>query len=175
MIEDQGIKKAKKASKVKMILGSSILIIGFLSPLLIPVVSGSSLSASIKTILSGLLALGIPELFILIAIGIMGKEGYETIKQSFFGFLKRNGPPRTVSITRYRIGLFFFTFVLLIGLAMPYVLSFYSNLMEHLLMITLVSDLFLISCLWILGGDFWDKLRSLYIYNSRAILLSKNK
>jgi hypothetical protein len=142
---------------------------------LIPVVSSSNLSISVKTILSGLLALGIPELFILIAIGIMGKEGYETIKQSFFGFLKRNGPPRTVSKIRYRFGLFFFTLVLLIGLAMPYVLSFYGNLMEHLLVITLVSDFILISCLWILGGDFWDKLRSLYIYNSRAILLSKNK
>jgi len=57
-------------------LGLTILIVGWLSPLLIPIVTRTSLATEWKTIISGLLAVGIPEVFTIAAIAIMGKSGY---------------------------------------------------------------------------------------------------
>lgn len=161
------------ASKSKLALGGTILVIGFLTPLLIPFVRSSDLSLAWKNSLSGFLALGIPEIFMLIAIAVMGKPGYELLKKFFFQFLRRNAPPRTVSKSRYRLGLVLFSIVLIFGFALPYIISYSDLLAEPLLYITLGSDAILIISLLILGGDFWDKLRSLFIYNSRAILLKQ--
>ena len=71
---------ASQIPKGRLILGVSILVIGFMSPLLILLVTGTSWSVGIKTTISGLLAFGIPEVFMLIAIAVMGKQGYEYIK-----------------------------------------------------------------------------------------------
>lgn len=161
----------KDHSKCKLILGTIVLAVGFLAPLLIPVVSTSSLPLVWKSTISGLLALGIPEIFMIIAIAIMGKEGYEKIKESLLGFLKKHGPPQIVSKARYRIGLILFTLILLIGFVLPYILSQIQWLELHLIKVTLISDFLLLLSIWILGGDFWDKLRSLFIYNSKAVFI----
>jgi len=68
-------------------LGLTILIVGWLSPLLIPIVTRTSLATEWKTIISGLLAVGIPEVFTVAAIAIMGKSGYNLIKERIFRFL----------------------------------------------------------------------------------------
>lgn len=77
----------------RLILGVTILVIGFMSPLLIPLVIGTSWPVGVKTTISGLLAFGIPEVFMLIAIAVMGKQGYEYIKDKAFKYLKRFAPP----------------------------------------------------------------------------------
>ena len=50
-------------SSKKLFIAGTIFITGFLSPLLIPVVTSSNLSTGWKATLSGLLAIGILELF----------------------------------------------------------------------------------------------------------------
>ncbi|MBW2462481.1 MAG: hypothetical protein JRH11_12605 [Deltaproteobacteria bacterium] len=52
---------------------------------------------------------GIPEVFTVAAVAVMGKSGFAWVKGKAFGFLKRHGPPEVVSLTRYRIGLVFVT------------------------------------------------------------------
>ena len=58
----------------RLIAGSIVFISGFLSPALIPLVLSTELSSGFKTTLTGLLALGIPELFMVIAAAILGKD-----------------------------------------------------------------------------------------------------
>ena len=70
-------------------VGLSILIVGFISPVFIPLVTASSLSTAWKTALSGLLAAGIPEVFSIVAIAIMGKPGFNYVKGRLFAFLKK--------------------------------------------------------------------------------------
>jgi hypothetical protein len=69
--------------KGRLLLGGGVFVVGQLSPLFIPLVTSSSLSTGLKSALSGLLLLGIPELAIFVAIAILGKAG--------FAFLKRGG------------------------------------------------------------------------------------
>jgi len=118
-IESKHQSSPKPAGK-KLYVAGAIFIFGFLAPLLIPFVTSSDLSAGWKAALSGPLALGIPELFMIIAAGVAGKEGFNYIKSKVFGFLKKHGPPETVSKARYRIGLVLFLIPILVGWLLPY-------------------------------------------------------
>ena len=63
-------------TRLRLRLGLIVFVIGFLSPLLIPLVTASELPTKWKAVISGTLAVGIPELFSIVAIAIMGKSGF---------------------------------------------------------------------------------------------------
>jgi hypothetical protein len=154
--------------KSRLILGVSILVIGFMSPLLIPLVTGTSWSIGVKTTVSGLLAFGIPEVFMLIAIAVMGKQGYEYIKDKTFKYLKRFAPPDTVTLTRYRIGLIMFSLPLLLGWLQPYLGHYFSFLNQLPVWQYVVGDIIFFASFFVLGGDFWDKFSGLFKHKARV-------
>jgi hypothetical protein len=155
-------------SNGKLILGVTILVIGFMSPLFIPLVTGTNWSVGVKTIVSGLLAFGIPEVFMLIAIAVMGKQGYEFIKNKAFKYLKRYAPPDTVTLIRYRIGLIMFSLPLLIGWLQPY-LGYYITYLNNLpLWFYVAGDIIFFTSFFVLGGDFWDKFSGLFYYRFKV-------
>ena len=158
-----------KTVKGKIILGSAILVIGFMSPLLIPLVLESDLPASKKSLLSGLLAFGIPEIFMIIAVAVMGKHGYEFIKEKAFKYLKRFAPSDEVSLTRYRIGLIFFCTPIIFGFTHPYLAHFIPFLNDFPLWWYLVGDLLFISGIFVLGGNFWDKFSGLFNHKVNVV------
>ena len=160
--------------KGKLVAAGVIFVAGFLSPLLIPFVTSSNLSTGWKATVSGLLALGIPELFMIIAAAVAGKEGFSYIKSNIFGFLKKHGPPDTVSKTRYKIGLALFIIPILAGWLVPYFSQLIPSYEENRMLINIVGDIMLVTSLFVLGGDFWDKLRSLFICGAKAIFPGKS-
>jgi hypothetical protein len=147
-------------------LGLTILIVGWLSPLLIPVVARTSLETEWKTIILGLLAVGIPEVFTVAAIAIMGKSGYNLIKQRIFSLLKKHGPPDRVSLTRYRIGLVMFALPVVFGWLGPYGAHLIPGYETHRFVVSLIGDVMFVASLFVLGGDFWDKIRALFIHDT---------
>ena len=168
-------KKSIKPPTVRLWSGIVILVIGFLSPLLIPVVLATGLSAGAKSVISGLLAFGIPELFMIIAVGIMGKDGFDYLKRYTSLLLRKYGPPDTVSPIRYNIGLVMFITPILLSFIAPYFghkLSVFENC-EITIMIVL--HVMLILSLFVLGGDFWEKLRGLFIRRAKIDMDSLKK
>jgi hypothetical protein len=149
-------------------LGLTILIVGWLSPLLIPIVTRTSLATEWKTIISGLLAVGIPEVFTVAAIAIMGKSGYNLIKERIFRFFKKHGPPDRVSLTRYRIGLVMFVLPIVFGWLGPYGAHLIPGYESQRFVVSLIGDVMFVASFFVLGGDFWDKIRSLFIHNDRV-------
>jgi len=147
-------------------IGLTILVVGFASPLLIPVVAATDLPSGWKTVLSGALALGIPEVFSILAIAIMGREGFDAIKSRFYSFIKRHGPPDRVSKTRYRLGLVMLMLPLVIALLGPYFSHFIPVYDTYRLSFSIVGDLLVIASLLVLGGEFWDKVRALFIHDA---------
>lgn len=158
--------------KGRLIWGGIVFVSGFLSPLLIPWVISLDLSTGIKSLISGLLALGVPELFMLIAVAILGKPGFTYLKQKIFSFFKKYGPADEVGPVRYKIGLLLFCLPLLIGFIWPYAGHYLPLSEQHSKWIHIGGDVMLFSSLFVLGGNFWDKLRSLFVYNSRAVLIN---
>jgi len=150
--------------KRKLILGAVIFISGFASPLLILLVTKTSWSVGIKATVSGLLAFGIPEIFMIAAIAVMGKTGYEFLKEKAFGLLKQFAPPDSVSLTRYRIGLAMFILPLLAGWIQPYLGHFFPFLNQSPLWYYIIGDIIFVFSFFVLGGDFWDKLSGLFRY-----------
>jgi hypothetical protein len=148
--------------------GIVVLVVGWLCPLLVPVVVATDLPTEWKTVLSGLLMVGIPEVFTVAAVAILGKSGFNLIKERFFGFLKRHGPADEVSRTRYRIGLVMFVVPILFGWLAPYGPDLMMGQEVQNLWVNIMGDLMFVASFFVLGGDFWDKLRALFIQGAKA-------
>jgi hypothetical protein len=149
-------------------LGLIILVVGWLSPLCIPLITATELPTRWKTIISGALAVGIPEVFTVAAIAIMGKSGYNLIKERIFRFLKKHGPPDRVSLTRYRIGLVMFVLPVIFGWLGPYGVHLIPGYETHRFVVSLIGDVMFVASLFVLGGDFWDKIRALFSHSARV-------
>jgi len=154
-------------SKTRFRLGAAIFIIGFCSPALIPLITIMDLPLKWKATISGALAVGIPELFSIIAIAIMGKPGFVHLKQMIGKLIKKYGPPERVSHTRYRIGLIMFTTPLLMAWLLPYIGHLLPIYQENMIPFSVAGDLLFVSSFFVLGGEFWDKLQALFIYDAK--------
>jgi len=126
------------------------------------------LSASTLATASGIMLVG-GEVLGIIAVAVMGKSGYAYIKNHVFGFLKQYGPPSEVSRTRYTIGLVMFTVPIVFGWLAPYAADLVPGYPGNELTYAVFGDVLLLAGLFVLGGDFWDKLRALFIYGARAV------
>lgn len=159
---------APKIPRSRLVIGSIVFIAGFLSPLCIPMVTRSELSVAWKTTLSGLLMAGIPELFMVITVAILGKEGYRFLKNQVLGFLKKHGPPQQVSRLRYKVGLVMFSIPLILAWLFPYLEHHFKALESMPIYIHVMGDALLLVSLFVLGGEFWDKIRALFAYSTRV-------
>ncbi|MBW2197866.1 MAG: hypothetical protein JRF58_08435 [Deltaproteobacteria bacterium] len=98
----------------------------------------------------------------------MGKSGFNYIKDRFFRFLKKYGPADRVSRIRHRIGLVMFGLPILFGWLAPYFSSIVPDYDLQGSIVNLIGDVMFISSLFVLGGDFWDKVRSLFVCGATA-------
>lgn len=151
--------------KNRLFLGGLIFVIGFLCPLLVPLVTATELSTAWKAALSGLLVLGVPELFMLVAAAVLGKTGFEYLKRQLYGFFKRHIVPEKVGPNRYGIGLVVFFLPIFWAWLAPYFAEFVS-IQKYNLTIAIAGDLLLLAGLLLLGGEFWGKLRSLFLHHA---------
>lgn len=152
----------------RMIAALVMVGLSFGSTLFIPVVLAMPLSAETKATLSGLLFIGIPQVFMLLAVALVGKSGFNYIKQRVFGAVKELAPAKSVSRTRYTIGLVMFVLPFLLALVTPYATDFWAGFEAFRIQLGLAGDLLLLASLFVLGGDFWDKIRSLFVHDAKA-------
>ena len=113
------------------------------------------------------------ELMLIAGAAIAGKEGFAFIKATAFGFLRSHAPPREVSRSRYKIGLMMFATSLIFGWASPYFGHHLPGFETNALVYAIAGDALLLIALFVLGGAFWEKLRSLFQYNAHAIFPDK--
>jgi len=162
------------ATGCRFAIGVLLFVIGLGAPAFIPLVAGSGLPAAWKTGLSGLLALGVPEVMMVAAAAVMGKSGFAELKRRLGRLLRRYAPPDTVSSTRYRIGLVMFVMPLLVGWLGPYLHHHLPAYDSRLLCVSVAGDLVFLASFFVLGGDFWDKVRSLFLHRARTVLPSRD-
>lgn len=149
-------------------LGAGMFVFSILLPFAgVPLVTALDLSKSLTTSLSGAFLIG-GELFGLMAVAVMGKSGYAYIKNQVFGFLKKYGPPGKVSRLRYTIGLIMLSIPILFGWLSPYCADLIPGFVSAPVYWAVSGDLLFLMSLFVLGGEFWDKIRSLFVHNSEA-------
>jgi len=151
--------------KTRFIIGGAFFVGGFLSPLLIPLVTSSDLPGNWKALLSTGLIAGLPEVGMLLAVAVLGKQGFAQLKEMFFSRFREVTEPSAVSVRRYRIGLFMFFIPLLVGFLEPYAAHFISPLAGASLKSSIFFDLVFASSFIVLGAGFWEKIRGLFIHD----------
>ena len=131
----------------------------------IPLVTKSTLSTEWKTALSGVLLVVGPEVLSVMAIAILGKDGFNFLKEKVFALLRRAAPTAKVSRTRYRAGLAIWALLFIYGSFVWYAPHLVPGYTEHRIALNLSADFLFIASLFVLGGDFWEKFRALFIYD----------
>jgi hypothetical protein len=151
-------------------LGLTFFALGWICPLFVPLVTSSSLSTEAKTLFSGILIVGVPEIFSVISIVFLGKDGFNYIKERIFTFLKRIVPKGEVSRIRYRIGLVLLFFHVIYANLIFYSPHLIKGYAANSMVMNMCADVLFIVTLFVLGGNFWEKLRALFIYDAKVII-----
>jgi len=102
------------------------------------------------------------------SIAILGKSSYAWINYQMHYFYHKVAKPHQITPLRYNIGLVMFV--------LPFLPNYMISFMPHLVPISLftryliiiISDAMFLASLFVLGGDFWDKLRALFVYKAKA-------
>ena len=149
-------------------------------PILLPLFAVFGFSATFMATFTGIGAV-VSELLLVAGAAIAGKQGFAEIKRIFFQVFKRYGPPQTVGKPRYVVGLVMFCVPFGFAFVAPYAEHFQAlqylpealgqhipDRAESVFSVALAGDIMLIASLFVLGGDFWDKLRSLFVHDARA-------
>ncbi|KAF1074558.1 transporter suffix domain-containing protein [Halodesulfovibrio sp. MK-HDV] len=154
-------------------LGIGLFAFSIILPLTsIPIVAAIELSTTAAASTVALL-LGLAEVCGLAAIAVMGKNGYAYLKEKLSRFVKSYTPPRDVSKFRYSIGLIMFSIPLIVGWIAPYLFALFPDLAPSNFTWALVGDALFLASLFVLGGNFWDKLNSLFVHNAHATFNKK--
>jgi hypothetical protein len=145
--------------------GVALIALGWICPLFIPLVTKSTLSTEWKTALSGFLLVVGPEALSLLAIAVLGKDGFNYLKEKVFALLRRAAPTAKVSRARYRAGLAIWALLFIYGSLVWYAPDLVPGYSEHRIALNLTADFLFIVSLFVLGGDFWQKFRALFTYD----------
>ncbi|MFC7478626.1 transporter suffix domain-containing protein [Dankookia sp. GCM10030260] len=143
-------------------LGIALFVLAFLLWLFIPLAAVIGLPASKIAALTGTIFIA-NKLLLLAVIGVMGKAGFQQLKGMLFGYAGKLAPDAIVSSTRYRIGLVMFCLPLISGWLEPYVDTLAPGLRPNLWQLQLLGDLMLVASFFVLGGNFWAKVRALFV------------
>jgi hypothetical protein len=154
--------------KLRFYAGLAFFILAWILPLFSIVVAKLNLSLGTKALIIGLLTVGGPEVLGLLAVLCLGKENLLYLKGRVFAWLKRLKPTAMVSRTRYRVGLVMFLLPLIPTYIMAYLPRWLPDTSPLHLYVNLAADFMFLSSLFVLGGDFWDKLRALFVYDARV-------
>lgn len=151
-------------------MGAAVFVGGFFAPVLIPLVTASQLPTVAKTVIAGLLAFGVPEIFMLIALVILGKDGFEYLKSKIKRAIGDLLFPATVGRLRHRIGVCLLVMVLLSAWIGPYLSIVDPAFSERMAMFGLAGDAVLMIALVLLGPGFWRKIGDLFHYTPGGIV-----
>jgi len=154
--------------KIRLYLGISLLVLALISPLFGFLVAATDWSTTMKATVIGLLTAGLPEVLSVLAAAVLGKENFVRIKSIALSWLKRLRPTARVSKTRYIVGLIMFLVPLIPTYVMAYTPQWLPDTSSARLYVNIAADCSFIASLFVLGGDFWDKLTALFLYEARA-------
>jgi hypothetical protein len=159
------------SADTRLKLGIALLILGLIMPAGTLLVAATDWPIAVKTVASGILILGL-EVMLIPAVALMGKENFERIWAAAMRFLKALKPAGNVGKTRYLVGLCMLVGPLLYAWIASYVPSWLPEEYALRVWVNLGLDLVTLAGLFVLGGDFWDKVRALFLYDARAVFPS---
>ena len=109
------------------------------------------------------------KLLLLAVIGVMGKSAFQQLKRMVSGYVSGLAPEAAVGPARYRIGLVMFCLPLVSAWLEPYVDALAPGLRPNLWQFQLLGDVMFVASFFVLGGNFWAKIRALFVRTAVAV------
>ncbi len=155
-------------NKLRFYLGLGCFILSWILPLFGFIIARLKVPLAVKATIIGLLTVGGPEILGILAVVCLGKENLLAIKDKILAVLRLIKPTAAVSRGRYRLGLLMFLLPIIPTYIMAYAPQWLPDHSPQRLYVNLAADFLFLASLFVLGGDFWDKLRALFVYDARA-------
>jgi hypothetical protein len=154
-------------------LGMVIFVSAFAIWLLVPLMAALNASGTALAALSGIVFISNKVLLVMV-VAVMGKPGFQHLKRHVFGYVAILAPAPEVGRLRHSLGLVMFGLPLLTTFIEPYDDYIWPALLTHSWQLELLSDLIFIASFFVLGGNFWDKIRALFVRTAQVVDLSED-
>ncbi|WP_276122081.1 transporter suffix domain-containing protein [Pararhizobium qamdonense] len=151
-------------------LGIALVCLAIAMWLCVPLAAWAGVPSTRIAAVTGIIFI-VNKVLLLLVIAVMGKSGFQQLKSKIFGVFKLS-PDTSVSRTRYNLGLVMFCLPLISASLEPYVDAMAPGLRPNLWQLQLLGDLMFIASFFVLGGNFWEKIRALFVRESRVVYAS---
>ena len=153
-------------SSIRYKLGMVFIIFGIISPAVGFIVPFLGLSQTLAVSLVGIFFIGAPEVFLILGAALAGKEAMIAIKTRVKDLFTKKITPQAVGKVRYNIGLGLFVGSILVNWILQY-LNFSVDTTDYqqvLMIITVIFDLMILSAFFIMGEQFCEKIKKIFIW-----------
>jgi len=147
-------------------VGLLLFILALVSPLLVPLVLATDLPGEVRGAIAGLLLFGVPMALMLAVVALVGQPAFLFLKSR----IARQGMSLSpVSVMRYRIGLVLLAIPVIVSWLEPLVSPHVPEIEARRVLIGGIADGMMLISLFVLGGEFWDKVHALFVHNARVV------
>lgn len=147
--------------------GVALFILMVVLILLIPLAALSGLPATTVAAVTGMIFVA-NKIILILTVAVMGKSGFQQLKQTIGGYMP-SLTEGTISPTRHVIGLIMFCLPLITAMLEPYIDYFWPGLRPNKWQLQVLGDIMLIASIFVLGGNFWGKVRALFVRTARVV------
>jgi len=160
--------EASAAAGWRFKLGICIFIFAFALWLLIPLAASMNVPGPRIAAMTGAIFVA-NKVLLLACIAVMGKAGFQQLKGLVFGYAKGLAPSGPIGPARHVIGLVMFCLPLVTAMLEPYVDQLFPGFRPNIWQLQALGDLMLIASFFVLGGDFWSKIRALFVRTAKVV------
>ena len=159
---------ARVSSRWRFTLGIACFIAAFAVHLITLAAIGVGASpAAVSAI--GAINFVLNKVLLVASAAFLGRAGFDQLKGVIFGAFRRYAFPDQVSAIRYRLGLILLVVPIILAWIAPYVAELAPSIGRNTARDGVIGDVILIVGLVMLGGDFWDKLRALFVREAKVV------
>ncbi|PSJ59473.1 hypothetical protein C7I85_17090 [Mesorhizobium soli] len=148
--------------------GVALLVLAIALVLAIPLLATLGVPAATLAAVTGAVFI-INKLLLILIIALVGKAGFQQLKNAVASHIPRLGTVGPIGPVRHAIGLAMFWVPLTWSLLEPYIDYFWPGWRPNQWAYQLLGDLIFITGIFVLGGNFWEKVRALFIRTARVV------
>ncbi|MBP1859736.1 transporter suffix domain-containing protein [Rhizobium herbae] len=158
---------APQAPAWRFKLGIVLVCIAIAMWLCVPIAAWAGVPSTRIAAITGVIFI-VNKVLLLLVIAVMGKSGFQQLKSKIFGVF-RLAPDTSIGRVRYTLGLVMFCVPLISASLEPYLDAIWPGLRPNIWQLQLLGDVMFLASFFVLGGNFWDKIRSLFVRGSRVV------
>ncbi|RRV10288.1 transporter suffix domain-containing protein [Pseudomonas sp. v388] len=148
--------------------GIGLIILMAASWALVPLASMAGATGATIATLVGVLFIS-NKVLLIAAIAVMGKSGFQQLKAQLHKHVKSfMAWPAEVGVVRHRVGVALFCIPVVAAFLDHHLDMFAPQLAPYKLQLRLLGDVLLVASLFMLGANFWEKLRALFIRTAKV-------